>query len=695
MTIAEAGKFTLLFPMAGREAHAGSRYKPFMKIRDQWFIEAAFNSFRPWISRVGRVVFTCLEEQNEQFFVGERLRRLFRDLEFDLTLLPEPTSGPLDTIVQSIRLGELAGPGIVCDCDHALGLNPLIQRIDEKPDITCILPTWSLRGESLKDWSVASIDEVGCVNDIAEKRIPPGPGSFVGVIGCYYFGDLSVLGRMPLPSKGTFVSDAIKTLIESGHTIEAVPLDSAVFFGDVERQKKAETLAPSPQGTIFCDLDGTLIKHQDEPSYGDPLVLIPGAVEKVREWYESGFHIVLSTSRNSADEPLLRQALAQANVPHHRLLMGLPSGPRFIVNDRKPSAIFHPQAYAFEVERNQGIQHLELPDWSQLHVLRRFRGGSLAETLLLENADRSFIRKRITKRENLTMGYGKLKQQYRTLDRFARLTPALIPELYGDHEDTLEYYYDLEYLSRHKPLYEVDEAEQVRALDRLLGMFEERVYRQRHNEGSMAEWLEHHLATKIYPKLDSLRNHPRLGRLIYGEPLQIDGQEVPTLWECLERLLTTEGLERFKPNSHCLVHGDLTFGNILCLDGDVKVIDMDSGNQFEAPELDLGKLFQSLIGHFETWERATGTLVDSDVDGALRLCTDHADNRRRLLEVALDHWSKILGCGTDRVYEKGVFYMCLHLIRLIPYRIRISEEQSLLSLVIALKWMDRLLHGLS
>ena len=375
------------------------------------------------------------------------------------------------------------------------------------------------------------------MTNIAEKRIPPGPGSFVGVIGCYYFAELSVLSRSPLATNAAFVSDVIKTLIDTDqHRVEAVPLESAVFFGDVTRLQKAEAASPLPQGTIFCDLDGTLIKHQDEPSYGDPLALIPGAVEKVRKWYDGGLHIVLTTSRNPADEPAPRQALAQANVPHHRLLMGLPSGPRFIINDRKPSAIFHPQAYAFEVERNQGIQHLELPARNLFTFCGVFRGGSLAETLLLESGEKPFVRKRITKQENLTMGYGKLKQQYRTLERFARLTPALIPELYGDHEDTLEYYYDLQYMPRHRPLFEVDEADQALALGRLLGLFEERVYRQRHDDGSMGEWLESHLATKIYPKLDSLRNHPQPGHLIYGKPLRIDEHEVPALWDCLSRL---------------------------------------------------------------------------------------------------------------------------------------------------------------
>jgi predicted mannosyl-3-phosphoglycerate phosphatase (HAD superfamily) len=635
-------------------------------------------------------VFVCLQEQEEQFDVRARLEKIFPEIAFDLILLPEATKGPYQTISQAIERGRISGAGLVCDCDHSLGLAPLIEGIDTTPAAECVLPTWSLRGEDLKAWSVASVDESGRVRAIAEKRIPPGAGNFVGVIGCYYFADLARLPQLGVVEEKAFVSDAIRALLESGGSVHATPLTQALFFGDQAHLLKARAEIASPHGTIFCDLDGTVIKHQDTPSYDKPLELLPGALDKIKEWIRAGFHIVLTTSRNAADEPILRQFLNDAGVPHHKLVSGLPSGPRYIVNDRKPSAIFHPQVGAFEVERNQGIQHIDLPSPRHVHVIKRFNGGSLAETLLLEDHEKVFVRKRISKRENLAMGFAKLKQQFRMLERFSHLAPDLIPQLYGDHNDSLEYFYDLQFLPEHKMLSHATAEEQRMGLTHVLPILEERVYSQRGGTANGQEWLEGHLAEKIYPKLDLLREHAVFGRLIYGDGVVLDGTVYPTLWNSLARLTAPGVSYRFEPGFYSLTHGDMTFGNILLCDQDIKLIDMDSGSSSEPPETDLGKLFQSLVGKYEHWEDRRGSLVTLENDHTIVQDFALESTDEETLLVTVEHWTRILRNSSDQVYEKALFYMGLHFIRMIPYRMKISEDQALFALVNAIKWLGKL-----
>ena len=123
------------------------------------------------------------------------------------------------------------------------------------------------------------------------------------------------------------------------------------------------------------------------------------------------------------------------------------------------------------------------------------------------------------------------------------------------------------------------------------------------------EWLERHLADKVFPKLDSLCDHPRLGRLVRGGRVLIDGEEYPTLWDSLTRLTDHTRASRFEPRYFCLTHGDMAFGNILLHDDNIKLIDMDCGSAAEPPESDLGKLFQSLIVRYEQWAGLDGSLV--------------------------------------------------------------------------------------
>ena len=306
----------------------------------------------------------------------------------------------------------------------------------------------------------------------------------------------------------------------------------------------------------------------------------------------------------------MRASLAAANVPYHHLIMGLPSGPRFLINDRKPSALLVSQAQAIEVERNQGIHHLAI---SQSHpsVLRRFKGGSFAETLLVEDDEKLFVRKRVSKRENLSLGYTKLKNQYRTMERFSRMSAGLVAGLYGEHDNTFEYSYDMEYLPNHRLLSECGSVERVDALRRLLGVLGEMVYAGGSRLGrSGTEWLETHLANKIYARIDPMLANPRLAPIVTAREIAVDGVLYPGLNELLARVSSSDALAKLAPNSFCTVHGDLTFENVLYLDGNVRLIDMDGADFVDAPELDLGKLFQSIIARYEEWAHSDEPLFD-------------------------------------------------------------------------------------
>ena len=62
--------------------------------------------------------------------------------------------------------------------------------------------------------------------------------------------------------------------------------------------------------------------------------------------------------------------------------MDLSSGPRVVINDRKPSEFLRPSARAFEVKRNEGILDLEV-SIPPVNIIKRMKGGSFADTLLV------------------------------------------------------------------------------------------------------------------------------------------------------------------------------------------------------------------------------------------------------------------------------------------------------------------------
>jgi aminoglycoside phosphotransferase (APT) family kinase protein len=676
-----------VFPIAGTSARSGFKFRPFLELGGETFIEAAARPFRKWSHVIARLVFVCLEEHERAHAVRARLGAMFADRRHDVVVLAKHTAGPAETVVRAIEAANITGRMIVCDCDHSVDVDPLFRAIgDDAAD--CILPTWSLRDEDLRAWSVAAVADRR-VNGIAEKRLPEGNGEFVGVIGCAYLADAQRIIQLFHAGAAGYVSDLVQRLIAGGDRVLAVPIDKAEFFGDPRKLRSVRAKHNVLLGSIFCDLDGVLVEHEDTADYTRPLRPLPGSLERLRDWKTEGYFIVLTTARVAANEPALRAALDAAGVPYHHLITGLPSGPRFLINDRKPSALLVSQAQALEVERNQGIAHLSISQ-SYPSVRRRFKGGSFADTLLVEDDEKLFVRKRVSKRENLTLGYAKLKNQYRTLERFSRMSESLVAGLYGEHDNTIEYYYDMEYLPGHRLLSECGNGERGAALTSLLGVLGERVYAGGSRLGrSGSDWLEAHLASKIYARVDAVLGHPRLAPLVTAREIVIDQVVYPGLRELLARVSDPRTIGKLAPNSFCTVHGDLTFENVLYAGGDVRLIDMDGADFVDAPELDLGKLFQSIVARYEDWAHSDRALFGS-VRGSELACHYQAEAPdAELLAICEQAWSQILAASVDQVRVKGWFYMGLHLLRMVPFRLKVSEEQALYALANGVRWISR------
>ena len=645
---------TLIFPMAGKGARFGETFKPFLEVNSHGtFIELAFEPFRKWLPYLKKVIFVYLKEQEETYNVSENLRKSFPQVSFDICMLKKETSGPAETVRMVIKEKNIRGPAIICDCDHALHVDNLFKSLGSH-DHDVILPVWPLRGENIKSWSIASVTNTGKVTGIAEKKLPDSAGEFFGVIGCVWIKHIEAFNSYSNKN----VSDIVAAQIEAGARVHAVKVDWAKFFGDPERLKK--TLSEETKGTIFCDLDGTVIVHEDSPTTMGIKVL-DGVVPKLKEWKEEGYYIVLSTARNSLNREYLVSQLLRNNIVYDELIMDLSSGPRVVINDRKPSEFLRPSARAFEVKRNEGILDIEV-SIPHVNIIERMKGGSFADTLLVEHDDQKFVRKTASKSDNLELGYIKLKKQCNELGRFKTFYNSLVPSVTAEEDNSFEYYYEMEYLQDYKLLSNCNHQLQYRVIEKLLKLLTKNIYNYKATLTDGRDWLRQHLEQKVYKKAELLDHSGRL------------------------RLLLDECLNSFgwilAPKSLCPIHGDLTFENILVdeKNDDVKLIDMDGAEYMDAMELDMGKMFQSLITYYETWSKLS--------DEELKTFDFSLDSPQ--IEGYINLWSKILDEDEEILRAKIYFYTALHLIRMIPFRLKVSDEQGRFAYNSALKLLNEI-----
>lgn len=113
--------------------------------------------------------------------------------------------------------------------------------------------------------------------------------------------------------------------------------------------------------TIFCDIDGTLVKHGvpwESSTLHYEMELLPGTLEKLAEWDKLGYKIILVTGRRESMRNVTEQQLAKVGIFYDYLIMGVGSGTRILINDMKPDGTN--TAHAININRNQGISNIEI-----------------------------------------------------------------------------------------------------------------------------------------------------------------------------------------------------------------------------------------------------------------------------------------------------------------------------------------------
>src|SRR6056297_1488441 len=111
--------------------------------------------------------------------------------------------------------------------------------------------------------------------------------------------------------------------------------------------------------TYFIDIDGCIFYHLGKGATRQ--WFIPNGSEKVlpgvREFLDGiesqGGCIVLVTARKERYRAELESKLRASNILYDKLVMGVTSGERIVINDKKPGGA--KSCTAMEIERNAGL----------------------------------------------------------------------------------------------------------------------------------------------------------------------------------------------------------------------------------------------------------------------------------------------------------------------------------------------------
>jgi len=137
------------------------------------------------------------------------------------------------------------------------------------------------------------------------------------------------------------------TCASSPKPVKQIP----IYVPKIEQKRKMK-------GTIFCDLDGTLIKHIPVPAEdGNDIKLLPNSAEKLKEWHEKGYYVVLTSSRSYNKVFGVLNKLEEKGIKFDQIICDLPLGPRYLINDTKNKEI---RAIAYPLKRDKGVGDVDI-----------------------------------------------------------------------------------------------------------------------------------------------------------------------------------------------------------------------------------------------------------------------------------------------------------------------------------------------
>jgi dTDP-glucose pyrophosphorylase len=361
----------IVVPMSG----LGSRFrnigieipKPLIVVEGRHIVEHAVDS----LGIEGQYIFITKKYDKKEY--NDQLTKILKDLVPDCIEIQVDREqyGAADACLYAEKYIDNEQPLIITNCDQLLrwDAQEFLDDLDSKdPDGAISI----FKSNDSKNSFAIIKDE--SVIELAEKKVI----SDNALMGIHYWkhGKDFVSSAKKLLTeyktiglKECYISNTYNYLIEDGMYIMPFYMQKNSFIPlgtpedvNIYEAKVKEFYTEKPK-TIFCDIDGTIIKHAHRFSHigkEDPIDL-DGVIDKFNEWDSKGHKIILTTARKESARYITEKHLSDLGFCWDYLLMGMTSGTRLLVND-KLQEIDDDRAIAINVITDSGFSSV---DWSQ------------------------------------------------------------------------------------------------------------------------------------------------------------------------------------------------------------------------------------------------------------------------------------------------------------------------------------------
>ena len=465
----------------------------------------------------------------------------------------------------------------------------------------------------------------------------------------------------------------LKDMLALNRPIQLVQIRHASFFG-TPKQLENFRFSRAQTYTLFVDVDGVLVHHETKH-------LLPKVLETMQSWKNMG-HFIILTSASSLE--YVKELSNKFNLPNDYIISDLSPGPRIIINDIKPYLPFYQMADGICTQRDEGVEDINISKYIPPRILKHFNGASFAKTYLVTDNDNVFVRKHILKTEKTKDHVSTLRRQYEDLMRWEYISKGIVPKVLNYYESSSHLYFDMEYLANYETLSQFDNDTVHSTLKNLVSRISKDIYSFKRIIVDKGKWMNEFMQSKIYPKFEN----SLLPHLTKHNGIIINGKK----YTDLARMFASIPYDKFAPDYEGMIHGDLTLENIMynAHTDDVKVIDHAGSRYIDAIEMDIGKLFQSLLCSYHKWDILCTQL---DIDDANELLRYTIPDELVVTKDDVLHkftWLKYYNSNISVAYDRGVFFMTTYFIRMLPFFIAKSKSHATLLLLLCHVYLGQL-----
>ena len=307
-------------------------------------IERAVDSLA--ISSNDRLVFIVLQVHEERFNVVQLLKSLYGD-QCEVLVLPEPTNGPVETVLRALSSFSIDGPFVVKDCDSFFSSPPAI--VGNYVGVVDLRKHPTVSNIPSKGFACCSDDLT--VFDLKEKSVC---SNYI-LSGLYGFSCSTTFSQCALEllsqssEQEIFFSHVMHQLLPT-HGFQALEVQDYVDVGTYSDWLSFTRTS----STLFIDIDGVIVQNQSkyfDPRWGSAPSPIQENISFLLKLQASGAQFVFVTSRPESVRTDTVELLDSVGLKYHALIMGLNHSRRILINDHSTTNPY-PSAVAVSLARN-------------------------------------------------------------------------------------------------------------------------------------------------------------------------------------------------------------------------------------------------------------------------------------------------------------------------------------------------------